>query len=155
MPKHVKEVIQKFPGQPSSGPAAGYDKLKYFWHCMDRDFDRPDYEEDLDVYGRFYTFTRTRGQHLRIYLPQHKNRWSLAARKKLEMNELGKTYWLLRNSRLGKEQRRWALMPVRGDLSRFDDIYASLQTMPEELAAQDVQQPPARRRPGRPLFFSN
>ena len=38
------------------------------------------------------------------------------------LNNFGKTYWLFRCGRHGKEARRWIPQPVLGDWTKFNEI---------------------------------
>ena len=105
---------------------------------MDREFDRPEYEFRVSEYTSFYNLVRQLGQDLRSWLPLHTDRWSRASNQDLTLNLLGRSYWLLRNARLNRDQRRWALQPVGGDLiNRLNEILESLKTTPEEMAHAD------------------
>ena len=104
---------------------------------MDREFDRPEYEFRMGEYTAFYNLVRQRGQNLRAWLPLHTDRWNRASSQDLTMNLLRRSYWLLRIARLNRDQRRWALQPVGGDLDRFNETLESLKTMPEEMAHAD------------------
>jgi len=114
-------------GTEGAGPSlfGRHTDWTWFWKCMDIEYDRPEWEHKIDVYGSFYAFVRTRGVALRTWLPEHKNRWGLSVRGGLSMNLLGRTYWLLRNARLTRDQRRWCLLPVGGDLGKYEEIVLS------------------------------
>ena len=90
------------------------------------------------TYDAYTEYRRPRSMNLRTWLTQHINRQFLAAKKKLVVNNVGKSHCLFRNGRLTDNQRRWALAPSEGDLGMCDSIRTAVFNMPEVVANQGV-----------------
>jgi hypothetical protein len=90
-------------------------------------------QESLDVYEKF---SRGRGQNMPEYIVDWEYFLYDGQLDGYQANSLILSRELLKKARLTEDEKRWVLLPLQGDLRRYDDIKTLLKRLPSDHAAE-------------------